>query len=269
MSKFKIALLQLKVKENKEENLKNASDMIYDAARGNADIIILPEMFNCPYDNSFFGTYAEKYPGITAEMLSGLSKKLSVYIVGGSIPEKDDEGRIYNTSFVFDRNGRLAAKHRKIHLFDVCIENGICFKESAVLSHGKSMTVFETEFCKAGVAICYDIRFPELIRKMTLEGAGIIIVPAAFNMTTGPAHWHVTARARAIDNQVYIVLASPARNPKSPYIAYGHSMAVNPWGKIISEATTGQQIIFAEIDPEYMRKIRQELPLLKHRRTDY
>jgi omega-amidase len=138
-----------------------------------------------------------------------------------------------------------------------------------VLSAGKTMTVFETEFCKAGVAICYDIRFPELIRKMTLAGAEIIIVPAAFNMTTGPAHWHVTSRARAIDNQIYIALASPARNPKSPYIAYGHSLAVNPWGKIISEASTGQEIIFAEIDTAYLGIIRQQLPLLSHRRTDY
>ncbi len=269
MKKFKIALLQSRVKEDKEENLKNASDMIYNAAMGNADIIVLPEMFNCPYANSFFAGYAEKYPGTTAEILSELSKKLSVYIVGGSIPEIDDEGRIYNTSLIFNRNGSLIAKHRKIHLFDVCIENGICFKESDVLSAGKRITVFETEFCKAGVAICYDIRFPELIRKMTLAGAEIIIVPAAFNMTTGPAHWHVTARARAIDNQVYIALASPARNHKSPYIVYGHSLVVNPWGKIISEASTGRQIIFAEIDTDYLEKIRQQLPLLMHRRTDY
>jgi omega-amidase len=262
-----VAICQLKVTDNKTHNLKNAQKMIEDSALQGADIIILPEMFNCPYDSSCFSRFSEKYPGETGSLLSMLADLHSVYIVGGSIPELD-KSNIYNTSYSFGRNGALIGKHRKIHLFDINVEGGIRFKESETITAGSAVTVIETEFCKIGIAICYDMRFPELIRKMTLSGAKIIIVPAAFNMTTGPAHWHLLARTRALDNQVYFIAASPARDEEASYAAYGHSLIADPWGKIISEASASQEIIFSEIDLDFVDKIRRELPLLKHRREE-
>ena len=265
--KLVAAVCQLKVTDNKTNNLRNAQKMIEDSAARGADIIILPEMFNCPYDSSFFGRFSESYPGETVNLLSRLASLHSAYVIGGSIPELDGN-RIYNTSYSFDRKGCLIGKHRKIHLFDVEIEGGISFKESETITAGSEATVIDTEFCKIGIAICYDMRFPELIRKMVLSGAKIIVVPAAFNMTTGPAHWHILARTRALDNQAYFIAASPARDEKASYVAYGHSLVADPWGNIISEASDKEEIIFSEIDLDFIDKIREELPLIKHRKEE-
>ena len=267
MRKINIALCQIRVLENKDKNLSKSEKLISHAAARGVDFIILPEMFNCPYDKKYFQSFAEEYPGETTGLLSKLARKHSVYIIGGSIPEKETN-KIYNTCFVFDPEGKLVARYRKIHLFDVNITGGIYFRESDIFSPGNKITVFDTEFCRIGIAVCYDMRFPELLRKMTLQGSEIIIVPAAFNMTTGPAHWHITARARALDNQVYFIAVSPARNEKASYVAFGHSLAVNPWGEIIVEAGTGEEVIIAEIDLDYITRIRTELPLLEHRRAE-
>jgi len=267
MKGFKVAVCQMDILENKEKNLQNAEKMILEASSNGADLVVLPEMFNCPYNNSFFPKYAEEFPGVTTKLLSKLSESQRIYIVGGSIPEKEGE-EIFNTSYIFDRNGKLIAKHRKMHLFDIDVEGGVRFKESDTLGPGNKVTVFETEFCKIGVAICYDMRFPELMRLMALKGAEIIIVPAAFNMTTGPAHWHLLARIRALDNQAYFVAASPSRNFDSSYVAYGHSLIIDPWGDIVTEADVMEEIIYGNIDLEKVKKVRDELPLLKHRRID-
>lgn len=265
--KFKIGICQMSVSENKRANLLSAEKMIRNAAAKGCQIIVLPEMFNCPYENKSFPIFSEEYPGETTQMLAALSKELKVYIFGGSIPERDGEA-LYNTAYVFDKIGNLIGKHRKVHLFDIDIENGIKFKESDTLSRGNEVTVVDTEFGKIGVAICYDMRFPELMRLMVLKGAEMIIVPAAFNMTTGPAHWDLTLRARALDNQVYYAAVSPARNINASYHAYGHSALVSPWGEIIKQADEKETLLIEEIDLEYIKKIRNELPLLKHRRED-
>ncbi|QEK12852.1 carbon-nitrogen hydrolase family protein [Crassaminicella thermophila] len=267
MKRLKVGICQIKVVEDKEKNIENAEKMIREAVRNGSQLIILPEMFNCPYENKYFPLFAENYPGKTTNALSNLAKTLGVYIIGGSIPEKDKD-IIYNTSYIFDKKGNMIGKHRKVHLFDVDVEGGIKFKESDSLGYGEKVTVVDTEYCKIGVAICYDMRFPELMRLMALEGAEIIVVPAAFNMTTGPAHWDILLRARALDNQVYFIAASPSRNMEAAYHAYGHSSIVNPWGEIISKADENECIIYGEIDFEKIKKVRKELPLLKHRRTD-
>jgi predicted amidohydrolase len=265
----KIALCQIKVSSDKDKNLASAEEMISGSAFQGADIIVLPEMFNCPYSNGFFKSYAECYPGKTTVLLAGLAKKYSVCIIGGSIPEIDN-GNIFNSCFSFDHNGLLLGRHRKIHLFDVDIKDGISFKESETITPGNNVTLISTGFFRAGIEICYDMRFPELTRKMVLSGAEVVIVPAAFNMTTGPPHWHLIARARALDNQVYFIAVSPARDEStdSVYRAYGHSLIVDPWGRIIAEAGTGEEIIVSEIDTAIIYKTRQELPLLKHLRND-
>jgi len=257
----------MKVTGNKEQNLQNARDMIIRASSDGAGIIILPEMFNSPYQAKYFKIFAETYPGKTTEMLSSLAQKLNVYIVGGSIPEKEGD-KIFNTSFSFGKNGELIGKHRKIHLFDIDIKNKISYRESDYIAPGDKITILDTEYCKIGIAICYDMRFPELIRKMTLEGARIIIIPAAFNMITGPAHWHIIARARAIDNQVFFITASPARDENADYIAYGHSLVCDPWGEIIAESDEKENILYGILDLDMIPRIRKQLPLLLHRREE-
>jgi omega-amidase len=265
---FRLAVCQMDVTKDKEKNVAKASEMLAKAAQTKADIAVLPEMFNCPYDTKVFGLYAENSEdGPTVKALAEKAKELGIYIFGGSIPE-EDAGRIFNTCFVFGRNGSILGKHRKMHLFDINVPGKISFKESDVLSAGNDITVIDTEFCKIGISICYDIRFPELSRLMALGGAEVIILPGAFNMVTGPAHWELLMRTRALDNQVYIAAASPSRNYESSYISYGNSMITGPWGNVIQKADEKEEIIFADIMPSEIERVRRELPLLKHRRID-
>lgn len=265
---FRLALCQTDVVDDKNANIAKAVKMLEKAAEGGADIAVLPEMFNCPYDNSKFGEYAETIrDSRTAEAISKEAQKRGIYIVAGSIPEKDGSD-IYNTCLVFGKSGELIGRHRKMHLFDIDVKGKIRFVESEVLTSGKDVTVIDTEYCKVGIAICYDIRFPELSRLMALEGAEVIIIPGAFNMVTGPAHWELLIRTRALDNQVYVAAASPARGLKASYTAYGNSMVASPWGSVVARASEKEEIVFADIDADEIGRIRNELPLLKHRRTD-
>lgn len=263
---FMISLCQTPVANDKELNLKFAREYIEETVSTGSQLIALPEMFNCPYSKEYFGSYAEEFPqGQTIKMLSDLARKHSVYLVGGSIPEKEDN-RLYNTSFVFGPEGQLLAKHRKIHLFDIDIPGQISFKESETLSSGETITIFETPFCRIGVAICYDIRFPELTRLMALKGIQLLVLPGAFNMITGPAHWDLTMRARALDNQIFVAAVSPARDVAGGYVAYGHSIVVDPWGNVLAEADETPTIVTTVIDLKQLKLVREQLPLLKHRR---
>ncbi len=264
---FRIGLCQMKVLDNKRLNLDKAIDMIDQASKKGAEMVILPEMFNCPYDTKKFKAYAESSENSKSlKAVSNAAKNHGVYLVAGSIPELLD-GKIYNSCFIFDRKGQIIDVHRKMHLFDVDIPD-IEFKESDTITAGNKVTVVDIDPIKIGVAICYDMRFPELFRLMALKDADIMVVPGAFNMTTGPAHWKTTVRARAIDNQTYVAAASPARNKNLSYVAYGHSIVVDPWGKVIEEAGYGEEIIYSTIDISYLKNVREELPLLKNRRTD-
>lgn len=268
MEKFNVAVCQLTVGGDKQKNIGQAREMIHRAAGRGARLVVLPEMFNCPYQAHKFPVYAETYPeGQTFSMLAAAAAEEKVYLVGGSVPEQDGE-RVYNSSFVFGPDGNLLARHRKMHLFDVDLPGGVTVKESSTLGAGEQVTVVPTEFCPVGVAICYDIRFPELIRLMALRGAKIIVIPAAFNMTTGPAHWDLVFRARAVDNQVFVIAASPARDVQAKYVAYGHSMIVDPWGDILARADEKEQVLLGEVNLRKLEKVRRELPLMAHRRTD-
>jgi omega-amidase len=267
-NKFKIALCQMKVIDNKDSNIKKALEMIKTAARNKSDIVILPEMFNCPYDNSKFKRYAEEIDNSkTLKAISNVAEEFNIYIVAGSIPELDNN-KLYNSSFIFNRNGEIIGSHRKMHLFDIDIPGKIIFKESETLSPGNQITVVDTEFCKIGVAICYDMRFPELLRVMTLKGAELVVIPGAFNMTTGPAHWETLVRARAIDNQLYVAAASPAKNKELSYVAYGNSMVADPWGEVLARASENEEIIYTDINLSRVKEVREELPVLKNSRHD-
>lgn len=268
MTKIKLALCQMNVVDNKEKNIKTARLMIEESISKNADFIILPEMFNCPYSNDKFIEYGEKEKSSeTLSEISKLAKSNNAYILAGSIPEIEED-KLYNTSYLFDRQGNVIAKHRKMHLFDIDVKGKITFKESDVLTAGNDFTITDTEFGKVGIGICYDIRFPELAKIMVENGALILIYPGAFNMTTGPAHWELLFRSRAMDNQAFCIGVAPALNNDASYHSYGHSIITNPWGEVIAQASEKESLIISEIDLSEIKKVREELPLLKNKRDD-
>lgn len=268
MAKIRIACLQLDVKQDKYENIEKLAEIFGSGSIDDADIISLPEMWNCPYKTENFPVYAEPVEGDTWLAMSTLARKSGKYLIGGSIPEVDDSGKVFNTCYIFDREGRQIGRHRKVHLFDIYAHGQQVFKESDTLTGGNDFDTFETEWCTMAANICFDIRFPESARIPALKGAKVIFNPAAFNMTTGPAHWELGFRQRAIENQIYMVGTSTARNPEAGYVAYGHSIVTDPWGEIVMQMDEKPGIGFAEIDLDYIEKVRNKLPLMSARRTD-
>ena len=277
MNLIKIALCQMNVVDNKEENIKKAIQMIRDSKKQGADLAVLPEMFNCPYENEKFIEYGEEFEDSpTLNRIAETAKEEDIHVLAGSIPEIEmslgedgkDEKSIYNTSVLFDNHGKILGKHRKMHLFDIDVKGKIYFKESDTLSAGSNFTVIETELATIGIGICYDIRFVELSRIMTLNGAEILIFPGAFNLTTGPAHWEILFKSRALDNQVYTIGVAPALDETANYNSFGHSIAVNPWGEVIEELDFEEDLKIVEIDLNEIKRIREEIPILKNRRCD-
>lgn len=265
---MKVAAIQMPTVKDKIQNIRTAGTYIEKIKAENPDFVILPEMFCCPYQTENFPVYAEKEGGPSWQAMSDYARKYHIYLIAGSMPEADDVGKVYNTSYIFDRDGKQIGKHRKAHLFDINVKNGQYFKESDTLTSGDHATVFDTEFGKMGVMICYDIRFPEFARTMVLDGARMIFVPAAFNMTTGPAHWELTFRARALDNQIYMLGCAPARDTQAGYISWGHSIVTDPWGKVMKQLDEKEGILIEEIDLDREDQIREQLPLLKHRKSE-
>jgi len=256
------------VGDNKIENVRNAEEMIKNAKSEGAQLVVLPEMFCCPYDNSKFYEYSESVDnGYAINSIKECAVKYSVYISAGSIPERADN-KLYNTQCLIADDGTIKAAHRKTHLFDIDVKGKITFKESDVLSPGEQITITDIKGIKLGLAICYDIRFPEYFRILAINGVKLVILPAAFNMTTGPAHWETVLRCRALDNQLFIAAVSPARNYNASYVAYGHSMVTGPWGDIKIQAGENQCIKTVEIDFSEREVITEQLPLLKHLRKD-
>jgi len=269
MSSFKIALVQLRVTANKAENLKSCAKLVKEAAQKGAQLVALPECFNSPYGVDFFPEYAEQIPsGESCAALSKCALDNKVYLVGGSIPEKGEAAKLYNTCTVWNPKGELIARHRKVHLFDIDVPGKITFQESKTLSPGSELTTVKTDLCHLGIGICYDLRFAEMAQIYRNRGCDLIIYPGAFNMTTGPAHWQILQQGRAVDNQLYVATVSPARDKSSGYVAWGHSMVVNPWGKILAEAGEPEEIVYADIDLNYKEEIRSSIPLTRQRRTD-
>ena len=265
--KLKLGLCQMKVTADKAENLRHARELIDKAAAGGAELVMLPEMFNCPYENAAFPVYAEPAGGESWQMLSRAAKENGVYLVGGSVPELE-AGKIYNTSFLFDREGRELARHRKVHLFDIDVPGGQRFKESDTLTAGDQITLVDTPWGKIGVAICFDIRFAEFFRVMGDGGAVLIAIPAAFNMTTGPAHWDLTFRMRAIDQQCFVAGCSPARDESASYVAYGNSLVADPWGSFPLHMDEKEHVRVVELDLADLEKYRGQIPILSGRRKD-
>ncbi len=264
---MKIASIQSKVKESKERTLHHIQEMFEASVPDDTDLAVLPEMFQCPYETALFPVHAEPEGGMTWRFCSELARQKGLYLSAGTMPELAD-GKVYNTAYVFDREGRQIAKYRKMHLFDIDIKGGQYFKESDTLSAGDEIVVFDTEFGKMGICICYDMRFPELSGRMADAGARMILCPAAFNMTTGPLHWELMFRQRAVDNQVFTIGTSTARDTGAAYQSWGHSIVADPWGRVLMEMDEGEQVAGTEIDPGVTEEVREQLPLLKHRRRD-
>lgn len=287
---FRVALCQFHVTHTKSDNLETAKQYLAKAKATGADLVVLPEIFNSPYATSAFPEYAETLPSIgdtdsdspSPKILFDAAKEHKMWIVGGSIPEKvvDEENgseKIYNTCLVLNPDGEIVAKHRKVHLFDIDVPGGISFFESETLSPGETVSHFTTPFGEIGLGICYDIRFAEYAMLLRQKFDCVaLIYPGAFNLTTGPAHWELLQRARAVDNQCYVMMASPARteDPKDDdakyphYTAWGHSTVVSPWGEIVETTDETEGIVVADLDLEKVKEMRQGIPIGNQRRTD-
>jgi omega-amidase len=291
---LRVALCQFHVTEDKQVNLQTCARYIDQAMQMNnaeekkVDLIVLPEIWNSPYATSAFADYAEPLPDLetadpvwtnapSASLLQQKAMEHEIWIVGGSIPERDaaNDNKLYNTCLVFNPKGQLVAKHRKVHLFDINVPGGITFFESDTLSSGSQVTSFPTPWCNIGIGICYDIRFPEyaLLLAKTCQ---MLIYPGAFNLVTGPAHWELLQRGRAVDTQCYVLTASPARTVATdenkgrypPYTAWGHSTVVAPWGDVIATTDENESIVVADIDLTKVDAMRQSIPVRNQRRTD-
>jgi omega-amidase len=275
---LKLGLVQLAAGADKAHNLQNARTKVLEAAKRGAKIVVLPECFNSPYGTKYFDKYAEtllpspptEAQSPTFHALSKLAKEANIYLVGGSIPERDEKKKeLYNTSLTFSPSGGLIATHRKVHLFDIDIPGKIKFRESDVLSPGNKITIVDLpEYGKIAIAICYDIRFPELATIAARKGAFLLLYPGAFNLTTGALHWELLARARATDNQVYVGLCSPARDMKADYNAWGHSMVVDPNAEVLSQLGEEEGVVVEELKEGKIEECRKGIPLYTQRRFD-
>ncbi|MCJ1421181.1 hypothetical protein MMC32_007543 [Xylographa parallela] len=275
---LKLALVQLAAGADKATNLSRTRSKVLEASRAGASLIVLPECFNSPYGCQFFPSYAEtllpsppsQTQSPTFHALSALAAETRAYILGGSIPEYAPASqKYYNTSLLFAPDGTLLATHRKVHLFDIDIPGKITFRESDVLSPGNKLTLVDLPpYGKIAMAICYDIRFPELATIAARKGCFLLLYPGAFNLTTGALHWALQARARAMDNQVYVALCSPARDMQASYNAWGHSMVVDPNAAVLVEAGEGEEIVYADLEEGRIEETRKGIPLYTQRRFD-
>ena len=268
MTKFIAAAVQMDSQDDKMANLAAAEGYIREAAARGARLVVLPESMN--YIGRDMAQEAEAIPGgPTFQRLSGLARELDLWLEAGSIYEsnQEDPARPFNTTFLIRPDGTLAAKYAKLHPFDVVLPNGVTSRESDRVCPGKKLTVAETDLGKVGLGICYDIRFGELFRTMALEGAKLFAVPANFSVNTGKDHWEVLLRARAIENECYVI--APNQMGKKPrFTAYGNSLMVDPWGTVIARASDKPGVITAEIDLDYVTKVRQSTFTLDNRRPD-
>ncbi len=266
---MRVALIQMNSQDDCETNLREASRLIEIAAGEGADLAALPELFTYLGPASEHPRIAEAIPGRITEHLSALAARHRMYILGGSLLERaPGESRFYNTSTFFDRTGRLIARYRKIHLFDVDLPGQAPYRESATVAAGNEVVTADTEFGRLGLSICYDLRFPELYRALASQGAEVMCIPAAFALHTGKDHWEVLLRARAIENQVFVV--APAQvGPHPPgRECHGNSLVADPWGTVIARAPNEVGVTVASLNLAYLKKIRRELPALGHRRPD-
>jgi predicted amidohydrolase len=266
---LRVAALQTSSQEDLGKNLEACRKLVDVAASSGARLILLPENF------AYFGadegrrTVAERLGagGPIETELVAWAKGAGAFVVAGGMPEKSaDPERPYNTCAVFAPDGRIVATYRKIHLFDVDLADGTTLRESSKTAPGMDPVVVDVDEFKVGLSICYDVRFPELYRRLVDLGAEVLVVPAAFTLHTGKDHWAVLLRARAIESQCWVVAAGQWGRHPLGRTTYGHSMIVDPWGVIVAESSNRVGVVVADVDRAYVERVRAELPSLKHRR---
>lgn len=268
MQKAIVGAVQMTSGPDKARNLDTAIRLVKEAAIRGAQLITLPELFNCLAGPETIVSRAEPVPGPTSQAMSELAAQLRVTLLAGSIAERvEGSDKVFNTSLLFSPEGEQLARYRKIHLFDIDLPGQITFQESSFMQAGDRMVVTDTAIGRLGQATCYDLRFPELFRRLMDAGTDVLCVPSAFTLPTGRDHWLPLLRARAIENQSYVV-ASNQYGPNGPgIVTYGRSAIIDPWGVPSAIAGDGEAVITAEIDFDRQTEIRERLPALKHRKN--
>lgn len=268
---MKVAALQLISNDDLESNLASIEQLLAQAHAQDVQLAILPENF------AFMGPHesdklrvAEAYgEGYVQNKLSAWARQYSIWIIAGTFPIKShDPSRVYASSLVYSPQGECVARYDKIHLFDVAIpgEKQLSYVESDSVMPGEQPCCVELPFAKVGLSVCYDLRFAELYRYYAEQGCDILVAPAAFLARTGAAHWEVLVRARAIENQCYMIAPNQGGQHQGGREDYGHSMIVDPWGKILATCDTGEQLLIAEFDRVYLQEVRSSFPALQHRK---
>ena len=261
------AAIQMTAGNDKPANLERAERLVRVGAARGANLIALPEVFNWRGKRVEQAAAAETLDGESLSLMSRLARELKIHIVAGSITEHAaDSSRAYNTSVLLGPEGARIAVYRKIHLFDVDLPGRVTVRESDSKLGGTDVVCAETPLGAIGLSICYDLRFPELYRRLAFSGARIIVVPSAFTFPTGEAHWEALVRARAIENQAYVIAPAQFGPNVYGYSDYGNSMIVDPWGRVLARAADQEGVVVAPIDLEYQTRVRSELPALKHAR---
>ncbi len=266
--KIKAAALQMSSTPEKAENVEVAARLVWEAASAGAELVALPEMWSCHGLEKVYRKNAEPIPGPTTEFLGGLARELGIYILGGSILEgAPGTDRLFNTSTFFDPSGELVAVYRKIHLFDVKAPDRE-YIESRTIAPGREVVTAKAGAATLGLSVCYDLRFPELYRLLTLRGAEILAVPAAFTLQTGKDHWELLLRARAVENQTYVVAPAQWGRKADGRWTYGRSMIVDPWGTVLGTCPDRDGHALATLDLDYLDRFRTEFPALANRRPE-
>lgn len=268
----KVAAIQMATGPNVQANLDEAAKLIATAAIQGAELIVLPENFGLmPMHEKERVVHAEQPgKGVMQKFLATTAKKHNVWIVGGTIPMACGiEGKVRSACILFNNKGEAVARYDKIHMFDVLIQDSKeSYNESATTDAGDEIVVVDSPFGRIGLAVCYDLRFPELFRTMADQGMDICVLPSAFTAITGKAHWQPLVRARAIENQCYLIAAAQGGFHINGRETYGNSMIVDPWGNILNRLQTGSGLVLADLDMAFLKRTRKNFPVLKHRKLN-
>lgn len=266
----KMATIQMASGTNVSANLIEAARLISDATKAGARLIVLPENFAIMgmTEDDKVHLREEEGSGVIQDFLSEQAKKNNIWLIGGTIPLScEDKERIYAACLVYDEKGNEVSRYDKIHLFDVHLDvSGEIYQESETIKAGNNVVVVDTPYGKVGLAICYDLRFPELFRQMVLSGAEIMVLPSAFTAITGKAHWEVLLRARAIENLSYVIASAQGGYHVNGRETHGDSMIIDPWGTVLDHLPHGSGYVIADIDINQVKKVRQSFPVLEHRK---
>lgn len=265
---MRVAVVQMNSRDDKPANLAKAEALLAEAAARGAELAVLPELWSYLGPKDRHAQVAEPIPGPTSDFLAGIARRHRLWLVAGSYLEAvADQSRLFNTCLALSPDGEILARYRKLHLFDVDV-GGFSYRESATMAAGGEVVATDLSGVRVGLTICYDLRFPEIYRRLAVGGAKIITVPSAFTRETGKDHWEVLLRSRAIENQVFILAAAQVGTHPPAHSCYGNALIADPWGVVLARAGYQECVVSAELDLEYQEQVRKELASLEHRRTD-